>query len=387
MEFFLFKDPVEATFVARPNRFVVECLIEGRRVKAYLPNPGRLWELLLPGATLLLEPARRRQGLPYTVVAVERQGYPVMVHTHRTNHLAAFLIEREAIPGLEGFRVVRTEVPWRDSRFDLLLENKRGEKLLTEVKSVTLYSNSLAMFPDAPTTRGVKHLGTLENLGGGLKGALVFVVFSPQARYFLPEFHIDPLFATTLVKMRDRVDIIPIGVELTEALSVRAVARPLTIPWHVVEKEAHDGGAYMLLLRAEEAERVTIGEGSLELEEGYYIYVGSARRGLAKRLLRHMRRTKRAFRHIDYIRAVTRPVRTIPIRTTATIECELSERLQTLFSPLHGIGSSDCRCPAHLFYTPTNPLETPEFIGLVLHYRMDRLIGTDTREFLKEPKR
>ena len=378
MELFLFKDPLEATFVARLNRFVVECLLEGKRVRAYLPNPGRLWELLLPGATLILEPARRRQTLPYTVVAVEREGYPVMVHTHRTNHLAAFLVEREAIPGLEGFRVVKTEVPWRNSRFDLLLENKRGERVLTEVKSVTLYSHTIAMFPDAPTTRGVRHLRELENPGNGLKGAIVFVVFSPQARYFLPEFHIDPLFATTLMKIRERVDIIPIGVELTEALSVRAVARPLAIPWHIVEKEAHDGGAYMLLLRAEGARSITTGERTLELEEGYYIYVGSARRGLTERLLRHMRKTKRASCHMDYMRAVTRPVKTIPIRTKSPIECELSERLQTLFSSLHGIGSSDCRCPAHLFYTPTNPLEMPEFIGLILHYRMDRLIRTDT---------
>ncbi len=376
MKLSLFKDLVEAIFIERSNRFVVECRIGGRRARAYLPNPGRLWELLLPEVTLLLEPARKREGLPYTVVAVKRDGLPVMLHTHRTNQLAAFLVNRGAIKGLEGFRVVKEEVAHGDSRFDLLLENERGEKLLTEVKSVTLYSGRLAMFPDAPTVRGVKHLNTLGELGGGVRGAVLFVVFSREAEYFLPEFHIDPQFAHTLMKIKDRVEIIPIGVELTERLELKPPVRRLTIPWHIVEKEAGDSGAYMLILRANKPQRVAIGEKTVELEEGYYTYVGSARKGLTKRIARHMRKRKRLFWHIDHIRAVTEPLKAIPIRTRDSIECELAESLGTLFSPLKGLGCSDCRCPAHLFYSSQDPLKMPEFIALILHYRMDRLVET-----------
>ncbi len=380
MELSLFNDLEEAVFVERLNRFVVECTLRGRTIRAYLPNPGRLWELLLPGATLLLEPAGKRDGLPYTVVAVKRQEHPVIVHTHRTNQIAGFLIENGAVPGLEGFRPVREEVGWGHSRFDLLLENHRGERILTEVKSVTLYSNGLAMFPDAPTKRGVRQLETLGGLKGGVKGAVVFVVFSEKVEYFLPEFHIDPAFARTLMRIKPSVRVIPLAVSLADTLRVSTTTRRLAIPWHIVETEADDRGAYMLILKADTPKRITLGQTPLELKEGYYVYVGSARRGLSKRLSRHMRKRKKRFWHIDYIRAVTTPAGAIPVRTKDPIECELAEKLGGLLSPLKGVGSTDCRCPAHLFYSPLDPLKIREFIALVLHYRMDRLVETRLRK-------
>ena len=372
----LFREPIEAEFVERLNRFVLICRTPYGTVKAYLPNPGRLWELLLPGAPLIVEPARKKAAsLPFTVVAVKRDGNPVMLHTHRTNSIAAYLIEHGMIEGLEGFRVAKEEVCYGDSRFDLLLESEDGRRLLTEVKSVTLFSRTLSMFPDAPTVRGVKHLKTLGALReDSLKGMVLFVVFSDRVRYFLPEFHVDPLFADTLMEVRDRVDILPIALGLTEALKVKPPVRRLAIPWEVLERESADSGVYMLTLRATEPERVTIGDREVRLKEGYYIYAGSARRGLTKRIARHMRRRKRLFWHIDYIREATELVKAIPIRTQDTIECELAGRLSHLFSPLKGLGSSDCSCRAHLFYSPQDPLSMPEFVSLILHYRMDRVV-------------
>jgi sugar fermentation stimulation protein A len=82
-----FFGPTErAIFLQRPNRFVVLCNLNGKAIKAFLPNPGRLWELLLPQAVLYVEKSSRAdRKIPYTVVAIEREGRPVMAHTHRTN--------------------------------------------------------------------------------------------------------------------------------------------------------------------------------------------------------------------------------------------------------------------------------------------------------------
>jgi sugar fermentation stimulation protein A len=77
----LFENIIFAAFISRPNRFVVECMVDGRKVRAYLPNPGRLWELLFPGARLFLTefaPSSER-SLKYMAVAVERNGIPITI--------------------------------------------------------------------------------------------------------------------------------------------------------------------------------------------------------------------------------------------------------------------------------------------------------------------
>jgi sugar fermentation stimulation protein A len=81
-----FFGPLEkAGFVSRPNRFLICCRKDGREITAYLPNPGRLQELLFPDSLLYLvrEPVSENRKYPHTVVAVEREGLPIMLHTHR----------------------------------------------------------------------------------------------------------------------------------------------------------------------------------------------------------------------------------------------------------------------------------------------------------------
>ena len=117
----IFKDSRfrKGTFLRRPNRFLVECDTGDRVVRAHLPNPGRLRELLLPGSTLFLQRHGRESGrrTGYTAVAVEREGEPVLLHTSVTNDAAHFLLGKGLVPGLEGYRVARREVTVGRSRF------------------------------------------------------------------------------------------------------------------------------------------------------------------------------------------------------------------------------------------------------------------------------
>jgi len=368
----------KAVFLARPNRFVVTCELNGKVREAFLPNPGRLWELLLPGAGLYLERSPRSgRRIPYTVAAVEREGLPVLVHTHRTNDLVEHFLRRGILPGLEGAEIARREIRHGKSRFDFLL--KRGEeKVYLEVKSCTLFGKETAMFPDAVTARGRKHLEELAALRGrGVSGAVVFLVGWPRARFFLPDYHTDLEFSRTLLKVRERVSLLPVSLGVNGDLSPASSLRPLEIPWALLEREGKDRGSYVLVLRLPAKKRVEVGKlGPVEFPPGYYLYAGSARKNLTRRVERHKRERKRLFWHIDYLRAQAEFHLALPVRASDALECEIAGALREISDwDVPHFGSSDCSCRSHLFGMSEDPIHTRRFIALLQHFRMDRLFS------------
>lgn len=358
--------PIPATFLNRPNRFVVECLVDGRVERAYVANPGRLREILIPGVELRLErsesPGRK---LPLKAVGVRRQGGWLCLDTHRTNPMVAGLLRQGAIPGLEGRALVRSEVRHGRSRFDFLLEGP----LYLEVKSCTLAGRDVAMFPDAATERGRRHLSHLAELED--ETAVVFLVQSPTATVFMPDFHADLDFARTLLEVRDRVRILPVAVTLDEDLCPRLPVRLLEVPWDLVERHAHDRGCYMVHLHLDSPAEIL---GRWRLSPGHYVYAGSARNGLSSRLDRHRRGGARLHWHVDSLRREARFLEALPIRSDLDLECELAQGLlEVATESIPGFGCSDCRCPSHLFRFAEDPRRQASFQDLVLGLRTDRL--------------
>ena len=372
----LFGKTYKATFIRRPNRFIVECQLNKRKVRAYLPNPGRLWELFLPDAELFLtkssDPERRTE---FTCVGVEKDGAPVMLHTHHINTVVKWLIERGRIPALRGYKIVRPEVTFGKSRFDFLLD-KNGEQLVLEVKSCTLFGRNIAMFPDAVTARGKKHLEELAGLSGkGVKSGVIFVVHSPSAKYFLPEYHTDLDFSKTLFSVRNNILVNAIGVSWQNNLTLSPVIRELKIPWDLIKNEADDRGNYILILHLKRPARISAGGlGTITFQKGHYLYVGSARKNLQRRIERHRRHRKNLHWHIDYLREKAEFINALPVRSGKQLECEISGALLKVARwSEQGFGSSDCNCNSHLFGMTDNPLRSPAFIKLLQHFRMDRL--------------
>jgi sugar fermentation stimulation protein A len=360
-----------ASFLRRPNRFTVECALRGKTVRAYLPNPGRLWETLLPGRTVYLRSDGAHRKLRYTAAAAERGGAPVPLETGRANGLFRELLEGGRLPGLEGWRVRRAEVPVGRSRFDFLLVKGRREMLL-EVKSCTLFHETLAMFPDAVTERGRRHLlGLAEEKKRGLEAGVAFLVHSGGARFFLPDYHTDIAFSRTLHSLRDELIVRPYGIDWGDGLEVKGV-RELSIPWGVLEGEMAGGGAYVLVLRLRRGRRLSAGGlGSLHFRSGYYLYVGSARRGLEARLARQRRKRKARRWHVDYLREAADVVSALAIRSSEDLECALAEALAEISeASAPGFGSSDCGCRSHLFFMPDNPISDPRFVDVLLRFRM-----------------
>jgi sugar fermentation stimulation protein A len=374
----IFKDARVATFLDRPNRFLVRCRLGGRTVKAFLPNPGRLRELLLPGRPMHLvreedHPTRKTR---YTAVAVERDGHPVVLHTHLTNEVARHLIEQGLVPGLEGARVTRAEVTAGRSRFDFLLSH-RGADVLLEVKSCTLAGERVAMFPDAVTERGARHVRELAEIAEqGTRTAVLFVVQWPHAEIFMPDFHTDPEFTRTLLACRRRVETRAVAVRWDQRLALLPEARALGIPWSTIEREAGDRGSYLVLLHLIRTRVIPIGRlGRIRFPKGFYLYVGSAMTNLSQRVERHRRLHKRVHWHIDRFRPHARFVETLPIRSSDRLECELAHAIEGIASwSIPGFGCSDCRCKSHLFGMMDNPLDDEAFHDLLAWYRMDRLV-------------
>ena len=367
-----------ARFLSGLNRFLVFC--EGEacgRVKAFLPNPGRLLELLLPDVTLYLlhnGGGKSDRATDYTVLAVERDGQPVLLHTHWCNVMARQLLDAGLVPGLENARVVRQEVKVGHSRFDFLLEDNRGP-LYVEVKSCTLFGNNVAMFPDAVTARGRRHLLELHEIAesGKARCAVLFMVQTDQAACFMPDYHTDPEFADAMLAVRQHVPIIPLPMVWDKRLNFTVAGKPLPIPWDYVKTENKDRGAYLLLLELKKKHTIPVGSlGTLSFNPGWYIYVGSAMHGLKARLARHTRKRKNKHWHIDSLRDVADTVECLPIRASKRLECDLSKTL-TNHCPesVPNFGCTDCKCPSHLFYQENSPLHQSWFHEALQHFRMN----------------
>jgi sugar fermentation stimulation protein A len=291
------------------------------------------------------------------------------------NAVARLLLQRQLIPGLENVEIIREEVPLRNSRIDFLLR-EGGKEVFLEVKSCTLFGNGVAMFPDAVTSRGKRHLEELAALSRkGNLSTILFLVSYPDLKWFMPDYHTDLAFAQTLMTLRDRLRVIPAALRWQEDLSLDSEVRLLDIPWGFVAEEAKDRGSYLLLLRLDRKRRIEFGGGlgSLLFPRGYYLYVGSAMNNLTARVDHHRRLAKRPHWHIDYLRPLASTFRTFPIRASIRLECDIAQAASGLFQAAHkGFGSSDCGCETHLFFSREDPLYLQGFHDFLQGFRMRR---------------
>lgn len=191
----------EAVFVARKTRFSAVVEIEGREVIAYLPNSGRMRELLLPGAIVLVTEVTWAPGriTALDLVMVRHGDLLVSIDSRMPNRLVNEALLDNRLMGFEGCNVISREPAYGDSRLDFLLGTPNGHYCLLETKSVTLVQDQVAMFPDAPTLRGVRHLNDLtRSQAEDFAAAMVFIVQRNDAVAFRPNTGMDPLFGKTI---------------------------------------------------------------------------------------------------------------------------------------------------------------------------------------------
>ena len=149
-------------------------------------------------------PNSEHRKTAYDLTLVEYGGVLVSVDSRLPNRLVGEAIDGGRLPEFTGYPDVASEMTFHNSRIDLMLSGPPG-KLYVETKSVNLVQEGIALFPDAPTERGRKHLLSLiRSVDEGYQAAAVFVVQRPDAERFSPYRDADPPFAVTLRQAADR---------------------------------------------------------------------------------------------------------------------------------------------------------------------------------------
>ncbi len=194
-----YKKTVKSTFVERINRFVAKVILNGNEETVHIKNTGRCKELFVPGTNVYLSYSdKENRKTKYDLVAVLKKdnNKVVNVDSQIPNTVAAEWISASAL--FSENAIIRKEVNFMKSRFDLYIEDG-SRKAFIEVKGVTLEENGVALFPDAPTKRGVKHLYELVAAKKlGYEAYILFVIQMEDISVFTPNFKTDTDFANAL---------------------------------------------------------------------------------------------------------------------------------------------------------------------------------------------
>ena len=192
-----YKHIVEGRFLERPNRFVAKVELNGHIETVHVKNTGRCKELLLPGVKVYLgKSLSPNRSTLYDLVAVKKGERIVNIDSQAPNRaVEEWLKSGGLFPDVE---LVRPETKYGNSRFDFYVEAK-GEKIFIEVKGVTLETDGVVRFPDAPSERAVKHVGELiAARREGYRAFVLFVVQMEEVLYFTPNRDTHPEFAEAL---------------------------------------------------------------------------------------------------------------------------------------------------------------------------------------------
>ncbi len=214
---------LEGHLIKRYKRFLADVqLPDGSVITVHCPNSGSMKGCAITGSRVMLSRSENcGRKYPFTWELVEADGCWAGINTGHPNRLVREAIENGAVPELQGFETIRPEVPYGEhSRIDLLLEGSAG-RCFVEVKNVTLVEHGRALFPDAVTTRGQKHLNELMRVvREGDRGVIFFTVQRGDGCSVSPADLIDPEYGRLLRLALEN------GVE---ALAYRALVTPQDI--------------------------------------------------------------------------------------------------------------------------------------------------------------
>lgn len=195
---------VEGVFIKRINRFIAEVLINGMETLVHVKNTGRCKELFIKGAKVYLEKsANPNRKTSYSLINIYKNDLLINIDSQVPNAVVYEGILSGKVKALVDTITLKREVTYGKSRFDLYYETPT-HKGFVEVKGVTLETNGIARFPDAPTDRGRKHIYELmEGLSQGYTNYIFFLIQMNGIESFAPNWDTDPKFAEALIAAKD----------------------------------------------------------------------------------------------------------------------------------------------------------------------------------------
>ena len=194
---------ISGLFVKRYKRFFVDIKIKNKIITAHCPNTGSMYGLLKKGNRVWISKSNNpKRKLKYTLEIIENKNSKVGVNTQSTNKIVHHALQNNLIDEFNNISEIKPEIKFGlNTRFDFFVSNKRY-KAFIEVKNVTLSrEKDLAEFPDAVTTRGLKHINEL--LKASKKNYKIFILYLIQrddCKFFTVAKDIDPNYSTALKK-------------------------------------------------------------------------------------------------------------------------------------------------------------------------------------------
>jgi len=192
---------ISGLFIKRYKRFFVDIKINNKIITAHCPNTGSMYGLLKKGNKVWVSKSNNpNRKLKYTLEIIRDKKSKVGVNTHFTNKIVLHALQNKLIKEFKNISEIKPETKFgKNTRFDFLITDKKNKSFI-EVKNVTLSrKKGLAEFPDAVTTRGLKHINELEN--AGKKNYKIFIIFLIQrddCEVFTIAKDIDPDYAKAL---------------------------------------------------------------------------------------------------------------------------------------------------------------------------------------------
>ena len=194
---------IPGELIKRYKRFFVDVKIGNNTVTAHCPNTGSMMGLLKKGNRVWLSKSDNpKRKLKYTLQIIEEKKSKVGVNTHLSNKIVFDALNKKSIKEIKNYDFIKQEVKFgENTRFDFLL-TKNEKKYFIEVKNVTLSRNkSTAEFPDAVTSRGLKHLNELiKAKKKGYEIYLFFLIQRDDCNKFILANDIDPEYCELLKK-------------------------------------------------------------------------------------------------------------------------------------------------------------------------------------------
>jgi len=206
---------VYGTFISRPNRYIAEVEINGEIEIVHVHDPGRLKELLFKGNSCIVRPVEStKRKTKWDMIAAQKEDEYILIHSGIHRYLAEAILRHTELSPFGAWAHLKAEVKACHSRFDFKLSNDSGEMIWIEVKGCSLSEMGVAKFPDAPTTRGVRHLEELIQLKkqGDRTGVMILIL--SRAKIFAPNTQTDPKFSEVFYQAKNLgVELHPIRIE------------------------------------------------------------------------------------------------------------------------------------------------------------------------------
>lgn len=204
---------IKGTLLKRYKRFLSDIKLDDESIViAHCTNSGSMKTCIEEGAPVYVSPAKdpkRKTKFTWEMIFIN-DGW-IGINTGHPNKIVYEAVLNGEIEKLKGYNYVKREVKFEDSRFDVYAENET-EKCFIEVKNVSMKEGEWALFPDAVTTRGQKHLRTLmEVKKRGMRAVMVYIIQRGDVSKFGPAKEVDPVYAATLKEAYENgVEIIPL---------------------------------------------------------------------------------------------------------------------------------------------------------------------------------